>query len=61
MTNEELVIKIQDGEASLYYDLWNQNQKLIFQIMKHRLHNAKLPIYISIEDLKQEMYSHDIK
>ena len=56
MTNEEMAIRIQDGEADLYGDLWENNRKLIFQIMMKKLHNAILPCYISIEDLEQEMY-----
>ena len=56
MTNEELVIRIQDGETDLYRDLWENNKKLIIQIMKNKLHSAILPCYISLEDLEQEMY-----
>ena len=56
MTNEEMTIKIQDGETYLYYDLWENNKKLIFQIMRKKLHNTILPCYISIEDIEQEMY-----
>lgn len=56
MTNEELVIRIQDGETDLNLDLWENNKKLIIQIMKNKLHSAILPCYISLEDLEQEMY-----
>lgn len=56
MTNEDLVIRIQDGETNLYCDLWENNRKLIVQIMKNKLHSTILPCYLSIEDLEQEMY-----
>lgn len=56
MTNEEIVIRIQDGETDLYSVLWDKTKKLIFQIMRSKIYNTPLPSYVTVDDLEQEMY-----
>ena len=56
MTNEEIVIRIQDGDTSLYPLLWDKTKKLIFQIMRSKIYSTTLPSYITVDDLEQEMY-----
>lgn len=56
MTNEEMVVLIQQGQTELYSDLWKQVGRLIGKIVlsyaKHRI----LPPDISKEDLLQSGY-----
>lgn len=56
MTNEELAIQIQLGKGEYYAELWQNCRKLLFKIMQSKLCGVPLPVYISREDLEQEMY-----
>ena len=56
MTNEELAIRIQDGETELYTQLWDNTKYLLFRIMRSKLNSAMIPNHITIDDLRQEMY-----
>ena len=56
MTNEELAIRIQDGETELYTQLWDNTKYLLFRIMRSKLNGSMIPNHITIDDLRQEMY-----
>lgn len=56
MTNEEIVIRIQDGETELYPLLWDKTKLLLFKIMRSKTFNTRLPTHITVEDLEQEMF-----
>ena len=61
MTNEELVIRIQDGESDLYTQLWENTKYLLFRIMRSKLIGTRIPAHITVEDLQQEMFFALIK
>ena len=56
MTNEELVTQIQAGHKHYYNELWQNVQKLMYKILHKKLSRLKLPNYISLEDIQQELY-----
>ena len=57
MTNEELAVRIQNGEDQYYSELWAQSEKLLFSILSRYLKALRLPNYISGDDMRQCMYS----
>lgn len=57
MTNEELAVKIQEGQTQHYTELWNKNKKLLYKILHTKIiKGLYIPPYIQLEDLQQEMY-----
>ena len=55
-SNEEIAIKIKQGNNELTAVLWDRVNKLMFKILRFRLNIITLPTYIDKEDLKQELY-----
>lgn len=56
LSNEELVLKIQQGEQQYYNQLWDNTRKLLYRILNRELHKRTLPNYMTSEDLEQELY-----
>lgn len=56
MTNEELVIKIQDGESECIYELWERCRNLLYKVLKKISKNYTLPNSVSQEDLEQGLF-----
>lgn len=58
-TNEELAIRIQNGEKKLYNQLWKNNYKLLY-LMANRFYNSNTERCIScgveLEDIQQTCY-----
>lgn len=56
LSNEELALKIQQGEQQYYNQLWDNTRKLLYRILHRELYRRILPSYITKEDLRQELY-----
>lgn len=55
-TNEEMALLIQQGYSEYTPLLWERVYPLICYILQRQICNYPLPNYITIEDLKQQMY-----
>lgn len=55
-TNEEMALLIQQGYSEYIPLLWERVYPLICYILQRQICNYPLPNYITIEDLKQQMY-----
>lgn len=53
MTNEEIVVQIQQGNTGLYLELWNNVKKLVMQEAETRYHICKGRGGVEVEDLVQ--------
>lgn len=56
MTNEDLVILIQQGQTELYNELWERVRKLIVMLIDKRIQNRILPNDTDKEDFHQCAY-----
>lgn len=56
MTNEEIVVLIQQGQTELYNELWERVRKLIVMLIDKRIKNRILPNDIDKEDFHQCAY-----
>lgn len=56
MTNEELVMRIQDGKSDLYSLLWSQVHDFIASMAIRRLRRTAKPSEVDVDDLVQSGY-----
>lgn len=56
LSNEELALKIQQGEQRYYNQLWDNTRKLLYRILNKELYKRTIPNHITKEDLQQELY-----
>lgn len=56
MTNEDMVLLIQQGNKDYYQKLWHNVKKLMSLILNKKLNKISLPNYINREDVEQELY-----
>lgn len=59
MTNEELAIRIQNGENELIGELWENNYKILYQMSKRFYNNYAercISCGVEIEDIQQSCY-----
>lgn len=56
MTNEELALYIQIGHVEYYATLWSKCRNLLYKILRSLTAGLELPVYMSREDLEQELY-----
>lgn len=53
MTNEQLAVLIQQGQKEYYAQLWEQNKRLIYQLMKRLSNACSGKNYVDIDDFIQ--------
>lgn len=55
-TTENLVMKIQSGDTSLFPALWERLERLFFLIVKKAMEKRKKPVWIDQEDIMQSCF-----